>query len=434
MHDSPTHASGRSPIAGANGGRRPPSAPDPIEELTDLFLGSLPGHASPLLEDDLPLPPLKPETPERRAAKPPAPEPVDKPAVRRAAAATPTAPSAAPHRSALEVVLVGHLPVAASAWVHQFARHRCRRLQAPTVLVRWRGGMVSVDLHGDVGEPTRPCSTFAEAMEAASRLAAAVLVSVDETDELDAASLPGVERVTVLTGSHDTAVVACYRALKGLAGFDAVRDGRCHLGVAVLGGPEERSRAAAARLEKTAGAYLSHHLSCEVSSDRIGPARSQTLFAGAAEAPPAVTLRALLETSHGAGVQTAHLPAEAASPAAVGVLLNRFPALRRLDTRCPLAPSVEFGVGEDGQLHAVASARSGGEVPKAVAELTVASAWVQTNAEVLRAAIPELARRVGVAAPREHLLTAEPRAVRGLLDSRLRLHAEAADGSLMDLN
>lgn len=442
MHDGPTHARERPPLAGAAGGRRPPATPNPIEELTELFLGSLPDAGPPLLDDDLPLPPLKPEAAERpaRPAARPQPPAAAEPAVEpRPAAASPAPrtqrpiPEAPPRRIPVELVLVGHLPVAAAAWVHQFARHRQRRLHAPVALARWRGGSVSVDLHGEgVAFGSPPCSSLAEALEAAPGLASTLIVSVDETDELDIAALPGVERITALTGSHDTAVVACYRALKGLASLDAVREGRCVLGVAVLGGPEERSRAAAVRLEKTAGAYLSHHLVCEVSSDRIGAGRAMPLFVGPADAPPAAALRSLLPAD--APAAPAH--SSDASPAAPAArdLLGRFPALRSIETRCPFAPGVEFGVAEDGQLHAVASARTGVEVPRAVADLTTASAWVQVNAEVLRAAIPELARRAGVSPPREHLLTAEPKAVRGLLDSKLRLHAEAADGSLMDLN
>jgi hypothetical protein len=83
-------------------------------------------------------------------------------------------------------------------------------------------------------------------------------------------------------------------------------------------------------------------------------------------------------------------------------------------------------------MHALANAPRGSDVAKAVADLTVASAWVQTNAEVLAAAIPELAKRVG--APREHLVTGEPKAARGLLDSKVKVHAQAADGTLLELN
>ncbi len=81
----------------------------------------------------------------------------------------------------------------------------------------------------------------------------------------------------------------------------------------------------------------------------------------------------------------------------------------------------------------LAAAAQPGDVSKAVADLTACASWVEVNSAVLRSVMPELAKRAGVSQPREHLITTEPKLVRGLLDSRIRLHLDTP-GAIVDLN
>jgi hypothetical protein len=111
----------------------------------------------------------------------------------------------------------------------------------------------------------------------------------------------------------------------------------------------------------------------------------------------------------------------------------RFSGLRSVDVRCPFAPGVEIAVSPEGEVHVLAMATPERNISQAVADLTACASWVEVNTAVLRGAIPELAKRVGAVKPREHLVTTEPKLVRGLLDSRLRLHLDAA-GAIVDLN
>lgn len=343
-----------------------------------------------------------------------------------------------PHALAVEVVIVGHLPIAAAAWVHQFARHRQRQHREPVALLRWRGNSVSIDLLSE-GAPPRglvgaPAATLADAITAASSVASHMLVSVDETQEIDLAVTPGVARVTVLTGAYDTAVVSCYRALKGLLQHDIVRDSRCALGVVILGGPQDRALAAAARLEQTSAAYLSHAVVCEVASDKISASRATPLFVGVSDMTAAAAIRPLLADRQLAAPGSPPPAAAPSAPPAQPILAPKFAGLRPIEVRCPFAPAIELAVSGEGEVHILASASQSVDIPRAVADLTVASAWVQTNAQTLKAAIPELARRVGAVSPREHLVTTEPKAVRGLLDSKMKLHAQTDSGGLLDLN
>ena len=450
MHEGTPHAAHRPPQASKPGVRRPiggihsESPQDPIEQLTDLFLGDLPRVAAGPVAfdaDDLPLPPLKSDLAKAESLRSAVPISAH---ARKEIAPAKREPVVreAPKSLQTEVVVIGHLPVAASAWVHHYASHRHRQVGSPVALLRWRGEMASLDLFGPAAAPSRhtlePYASLADAMLAASSIADTLIVSVEETRELEAAQVPGVKRVAVLTGSHDTAVVACYRALKGLVQHESIRDGHCELAVVVLGGPEERSRAAAERLERTSLSYLSHSIHCEVVSERISPTRTLPLFVGQASGSSTAFLRGLIAPSHTAdhastsNVSTGESGSLRGTSAAAGLAL-RFPGLRSVDARCPFAPGVEVAVSAEGEVHVLAAASHAGDVPKAVADLTACASWVEVNTAVLRSAIPELAKRVGASHPREHLIITEPKLVRGLLDSRLRLHLDAA-GAMVDLN
>jgi hypothetical protein len=439
MHEGSPHTAPRSP-QGLKPGRRPlgglSDPADPIEQLTELFLGDLPA-STPATEmfdvDDLPLPPLKTE-PSR--AKPSAPAPADARQARDIASTV----RREPVQMRAEVVVIGHLPVAASAWVQQYAKHRQKQVGSPVVLLRWRGESAAIDLFGVAPgaaglDPLHKPASLSEAILAASSLAETLIVSVDETREIETAMMPGVRRVAILTGSHDTAVVACYRALKGMVHQESIREGHTELAVVVLGGPEERSRDAAARLERTTASFLSHAVACEVVSDKIGPTRPIPLFLGNAVGSPAAFLRSViapLQPSKATEPQSTESTVPETGQEAASIT-PRFSGLRSVDVRCPFAPGVEIAVSPEGEVHVLAMATPERNISQAVADLTACASWVEVNTAVLRGAIPELAKRVGAVKPREHLVTTEPKLVRGLLDSRLRLHLDAA-GAIVDLN
>lgn len=435
MHEGKPHASQRSP-QGFPPGRRPlgpfgdPS--DPIEQLTELFLGDLssaPSASTILDADDLPLPPLKAEP---AKAKPTSPV---EPRTARDIATTVRRESVGMRA---EVVVIGHLPVAASAWVQQYSKHRQKQLGSSVVLLRWRGDSASLDLYGVPPEhasfdPMHKPATLSEAVRAAASLAETLIVSVDETREIEMAMMPGVRRVAILTGSHDTAVVACYRALKGMVQQESIRDGQTELAVVILGGPEDRSRDAAVRLERTTSSFLSHAIRCEVVSDKLGPARSVPLFLGSASGSPAAALRTVIAQSALSREAEPVQSTEQGETDQSSTITPRFAGLRIVDARCPFAPGVEIAVSPEGEVHVLTAAGPTRNVAQAVADLTACASWVEVNTAVLRGAIPELARRVGAVKPREHLVTTEPKLVRGLLDSRLRLHLDSA-GAIVDLN
>ncbi|MDX2018301.1 MAG: hypothetical protein SFY95_11780 [Planctomycetota bacterium] len=114
------------------------------------------------------------------------------------------------------------------------------------------------------------------------------------------------------------------------------------------------------------------------------------------------------------------LESAAASPSLKGAARL---GLRPVKAKCPYARSIELAVDAANALHVISS--DGSE--QGVQELAAASAWAQTNAELLADAYG-----IDASAPiARHVLTRKPGSMRGLIDSDLKLHALAkadADG------
>ncbi len=410
------------------------SAADPADALTELFLGS--GLADLGVEhtDDIPLPPLRMRVPlaapsEVRAAS------VDGAAFTSTLLRDP-AQKTAGH---IEVVIVGHLPVLASAWVHQYSRTRQRGLDEPVALLRLRGGSASLDLLSNVPPTNLPeLNSLESACRAAAEIAKHWIISTDEVWEPEMASHAGVSTVTLLTGANDAALVASYRALKGLcqAGGEGLT---ASLRVVFLGGPQDKATVASKRIAATAAVFLSRPLAIEILPDKIGPGRSVPLFVGNFDASAndlvaqVARLAGSASETRDAAKTAAHVPPPCDPQ--VARLSTRIPGLTAVSPRCPYAPEIELAIGEAGDIHLLSAGSDAASIDRAVGSLAVAGAWVRTNADVLRAAIPELACRVRALEVREHLVTTSPKAARRLLDTPLRVHVCMDETSpFIDLN
>ncbi len=437
--------------------RAPSLEHDEIDALTDLFLGESPtAPAAATVDDDIPLPPLRSPTPSSPAKATSA--VVSTPPQARPARSTPAASTAIsqgptpaiPRAGEIESIVVGHLPVLTSAWVHQYARSCATKSAGPVALVRVRGRSASIDLLGQGRTLTLPeGSTLQAAVAAAAPIAAHWILSVDEVGEPELAALPGIARVTLLTGANDAAVVACYRAIKGLclAQSESLLNPPA-IRAAVMGSPQAKAEPAAARLANTVATHLARSIDVLALPDRISAGPSVPVYVGVCDLSPADLGRLIIDSvraNHGLSTEIAqpHAPITPSHASTAPLapadpqpgLWAKVAGLRGLETRCPYAPRVELAVSESGEVHAFSHATDEPGVERALTDLTAASAWVRTNADVLRAAIPELARRVGAVPTTEHLVTSAAKPARRLLDSPIRVHLLANhDLPLIDLN
>lgn len=344
-------------------------------------------------------------------------------------------------RVCIEAIVLGHLPVLASAWVRQYADHRARELACPVVLVRLRATGTSVEILPE--RSFERSDSLTDAILNAGSIARAWIIQVDETAEPDLGAIMDLDAITLLSGADEAATVASYRAIKALSGHDDRE-----LRVMLMGSEPEQASRAWTRIERAAAAMLDQPLTYAGCVPKIDAPRATTIFRGSCDltldevlamirrAPspstPAVSgpidekarLVPLPERPDQPPAPTRPPVCEPdshnnATDAVATTLAGHVGDLQPLALVCPDAPQVELAVSPTGGLHLLARVQ---DTPGCTLEqLAIASAWAIKNHHLLTAAIPKL-EASSASAPIEHLLTDRPAAVRQLLDSPLRVH------------
>ncbi len=391
--------------------------------------------------------------------------------------------SRAPLPTEVELLLVGHLPVLGSAWVLQYAKHVAQKTGSPVGLIRLSGGEASIDLTlppSEVPPPSGPMPSVGEAVKYVAQRTGRWIVRLDESADratpADAASsIRTADRVTVLTGADEAAVVGCYRVIKTLE----PGEGTPRLHVAVMGSNPARAEEAAGKLSGAAEKFLKSRVTSEACSAKITPGSSVNVYRGrpnaghaeliallrggpaptetpiAAETvidvdmhdvedlhevespvvayePPAAVAEPLLELDPREVLQPAFAAPEIVAPreevrAEVKIamptqkpesrgLARHLVSLESLSSKCPYAPDVELAVDPEGRLHLIAHAA--GDPGATLGSLTTAKSWAEAHASLMSLAHPRLRVPSAVC----HLMTSEPKSVRRLGDSDLRLH------------
>lgn len=343
-------------------------------------------------------------------------------------------------RVPIEAVVLGHLPVLAPAWVKQYAAHRARQLGRPVGLVRISAGQVAVEVVGDGAEQAKGAN-LGEAIASAAGRVAAWLIKTDEPGEPVIARHGAVSAITLLSGTDEAALVACYRAFKGLAPQDAEGPG---LRIAWMGSNAEKAAEAMAKLGRATQAFLSKPVEDGGCLARIDSSQSSLLYSGEGpeleailtmldEARPAEPVRAeagessVLRLATGSEEEEAEeaiapemdAGSIAAAPSERG-LSAHVAGLSPLSAACPDAPGVELAADGSGRLNLLC--RVSGAPGEAASRLAVASAWAVKNRELLALAFPALKAHAAGVAPVKRLFTHQPKTARALLDGDVQVH------------
>lgn len=181
-----------------------------------------------------------------------------------------------------EGLILGHLPVFASAWVTQYARHRARVGRAPVALLRVYAGHTSIELIGDTNHGNGPHTRLESAIAEASDRADRWLVRVDDTAEPALAENQRLDDLTMLTGADEAAVVASYRTIKSLLTPKDGDEPRA-LRVAIMGAGDAQAQIASSKLSRAAEAFLGRSVEVEVCAGKVTPGAARTLYRGASE-------------------------------------------------------------------------------------------------------------------------------------------------------
>lgn len=393
-------------------------------------------------------------------------------------------PGSASDAVAIELLVAGHLPVMASVWVQQYARDRAIGTGAPVALVDIRTGRAWVQILDPRGQFVPEAgASLAAALRAVKAVVRTWMIRVDEVDEGAVRAAAPCGTVTLLSGADQAATVGAYRALKRLAAAGARPE---LVSVAVMGADAADADHAVDRVAAAAKSFLGITVKGSGISPRVDASlRPVTAFAGplpvggssaaikllaeclapptpfvqedddaddvvstpvAAPAPaaasplsqakPAQQPPCTLEPSHAVAVTAkapaAPLLADSTPDAPLHVLIA---GLEAIPVRCPVAPGVKLASDAQGRLHLVSIdvANSTEPVAPHIERLLAAGAWAAENHELLRVAFPRLSGPDrGLASPPSpvlHLAVDQPKRVRHLLDTPVKLHVLASAGT-----
>lgn len=253
-----------------------------FDALTDLFLGEVTRpHRHELVESTGTTAPrlrLTPDEPEEDTETPTAVEAKPASAVMVGAAAAPF----------VECLMVGNLPVLASAWASQYLREIAEASGGPIAAVRLQAGFMTIELVGEVPEAvraTQPGANPEHALRDAAAITRRWVVRVDPADEGHLAERGLVKLVTLLTGADEPARVGAYGSLKQLAEKvpAILKNGRPSpiIRVAIMSASDAAATVAANRLVETVRQCLGRDVQHAICSAKIKATRpSTTLFGG----------------------------------------------------------------------------------------------------------------------------------------------------------
>ncbi len=346
----------------------------------------------------------------------------------------------------VDAVLLGSLPVYASAWITQFVRAESARVDAPIALVRTLAGEGSVDILGldtNTDAPTR-ASTLDDAINAAATHCARVILRTGETSEVELATHEGVASVVILTGIDEPALIAAYRTLKSLAPRWSGRTTPPRVRIAAMGASEEQGRRAFEKIARAARVFLETPLEYAGHVERIEPAPSVCVFRGPTDADNDAVIRSVNRPRSKAMEQPAppaapmieHKPApvdppvsetppvqaaERTLPTDQTTLAARLENLAPVPFSIPRCDGVELAADSSGGLHLLARDEDDAN-PTAL--LLSAQAWTKLNRQILAAACATaLGSAIDIDRPATlHLFTDRPKRVRHLLDADIRVH------------
>ncbi len=341
------------------------------------------------------------------------------------------------------VALVGNLPVMAGLWTTQLADEIARH-GGPTALVRFERGEVTVELLRADGRQLPPPAQDAVArwLPRGAAMARRWVVCVPaETPPAEVLASGG--ELVLLTGADEAAVVHAYHRLKHLAD-EATHRGEplTRVGLVVVGAPQDRVDAVAAKLTDAARSFLGLELAVVSALPKLERVQSSARVSyPSAETPPfeefmqgLVKARAeasqRFEGSPSNGTHTStgepqvstsssdgnvHMttpsfatvepvssgtaaPRAARAAAAVVAAVPVLPpqklvpflrSLRPLGISCPTVPDVELALDEAGRLQIVGRADQ-------LARVRAAHTWAHQHQQLLALAFPELNRQFTV--------------------------------------
>lgn len=343
-------------------------------------------------------------------------------------------PSVVP--ASVDLLLLGHLPVQGSLWLVPYAGRESQG--GIGALIRMHEDTVDLAI---VGESTLDISQCESLDDAFDIIASAVTCwMVQPPSDVDSTSLLhcDADRITLLSGADQAAVVGAYRLLKGLVLASSNTEENPPMNLVIVGTEERAANDAANRIVQTAHHQLgvqlsvSHPLPAMGSGSRVG---SQASFQRSSsivdilsriravstevseESQPSmpVTPRHAVEieepVTDSPMNDAADTPRQEMSHPS---LASHVDGLIGLKARCPGHEEVELALDTQGRVHVLADAED-------FRDATIVSSWVTQHRDLIAMACGGIEIDAS-ATPKQHVFTANAIMVADLHGTDIALH------------
>ncbi|MEO1007946.1 MAG: hypothetical protein AAFX79_05230 [Planctomycetota bacterium] len=351
--------------------------------------------------------------------------------------------------AAIELLVLGNLPVFAGAWASQYARERSVASNRPIALLSLDDDEGRLDLFGldadASNEPLRSHAALPDALRDARRRGASLVVRLPASEASWLAAERASASVTVLTGADDPAIVGAYRTLKAISQDLESGDGPA-MRTVIAGSEDADAGRAGEKLRAAAMRFLGLEVEVGAPLQRIDAGRSAELYCGpkpewadvldVIEAfreipeitrppvPPANTEAADHDTPEPAAVVAEECesmngrarPIRTGDAASLAAALD----LEAIDIDCPYARSVVLAVDARGTIHAVGRADDAEDAASAIRDLVIASSWLRDHTELVACAI---GRPLQPKPCERHVVLRDARGALALAQGELRVHA-----------
>ena len=346
--------------------------------------------------------------------------------------------------TSIELLLPAHLPVQGGLWLVPYAGREAA--QGTSILVRMHEDTIDVAVLGQGNFDVTSCVSMEDVLQKIN--APNIHWVIQPPTDADPTSLLhcDADRVTLLSGADQAAVVGAYRLLKGLITTSGDANELPNIQLVIVGAEEKAATDAATRIVQTAHHQLGVHVEVGTALPAMG---SSTKVISQVSFPRGSNVVDLLgrirngETTEEACPTTTRVakPAvpvipelltEVASEAVIQpestdqrinttIVANEtttyasyVDGLLAITPRCPEHEHVELAVDSNGCLHILADAQN-------IRDISIVSAWAARHYALLAMACGGLCIDT-TTSPVQHLFTSDAVSVVDLYGTGLRMH------------
>ena len=333
----------------------------------------------------------------------------------------------------VDLLLLGHLPVQGGLWLIPYAGRESQG--GVGALIRMHEDAVDLAIVGDIELDISSCTSLEQAFDLIGSSVTKWMVQPPSDADSTALLHCDADRITLLSGADQAAVVGAYRLLKGLVVASGSVEATPSMNLVIVGTEERAAQDAANRIVQTAYHQLGVQLSVSQplpamgSKSRVASQASFHRTSGVVDILTRIRAAAQRPTETEEDVQTIPLserpvveikepiieqPKKYQQVTEQPLYASYVDGLIGVKPRCPEHEEVELAIDTEGRLHVLADAED-------FRDAAIVSGWVARHGNLIAMACGGVEIDATLR-PKQHVFTDNAVAVADLHGTDLALH------------